>query len=141
MIVSEVIRYGGDILKFAGDAIFAEWPVVDASSVSTSKFKSLGTHQPCSLEQCTATAALCAASIVKLCSDYPVVVSSGGSRETGVSKTVGTLNVHCGLGGGCVAAVHVGDDTYRRELLLVGDPIDQVRVVTKWVVQYRTFDI
>jgi class 3 adenylate cyclase len=27
MIVSEVIQYGGDILKFAGDAFFAEWKV------------------------------------------------------------------------------------------------------------------
>ena len=83
------------------------------------------------LEQCAATAALCATSIVKLCSDYPVVVSSGGvTREVGMSNTVGTLNVHCGVGIGRVAAVHVGDDTNRRELLLVGDPIEQVRVGT-----------
>jgi hypothetical protein len=39
--------------------------------------------------------------------------------------------VHCGVGVGCVAAIHVGDDTYRRELLLVGDPIEQVRFDTK----------
>lgn len=132
MIVSEVIRYGGDVLKFAGDAIFAEWPVVDTSTIH-SNYKSLGSNEASSLEQCAAAAALCATNIVKLCNDYPVIVSSGLTREAGISTTVGTLNVHCGVGVGCVAAVHVGDDTYRRELLLVGDPIDQVRVDTKQV--------
>jgi class 3 adenylate cyclase len=130
MIVSEVIRYGGDVLKFAGDAIFAEWPVIDTSSIP-SNCKSLGSYESISLEQCAATAALCATSIVKLCNDYPVIVSSGVTREAGISNIVGTLNVHCGVGVGCVAAIHVGDDTYRRELLLVGDPIEQVRFDTK----------
>lgn len=35
MIVSEVISHGGDILKFAGDAFFAEWRVVEDDGNST----------------------------------------------------------------------------------------------------------
>ncbi len=69
------------------------------------------------LEQCTAVAALCAASIAECCRDFPIY-------ETG--RTVGLLNLHCALGAGDVAAVHVGDNRLRREFLLVGDPIDQV---------------
>jgi hypothetical protein len=69
------------------------------------------------LENCAAVAALCAASIAECCRDFPIY-------ETG--RTVGLLNLHCALGVGDVAAVHVGDDRLKREFLLVGDPIDQV---------------
>ena len=35
------------------------------------------------------------------------------------------LNVHCGLGVGSMAGIHIGDSIYRREYVYLGDPIRQ----------------
>lgn len=128
-----MINYGGDILKYAGDAIFAEWQVCDGSDAKEKSRSQYRREKVCgarnlltSLQGCVSVAAQCGAKIVATCSHYPVfaqVTSPGADLKQGAQ--VGTLNVHCGLGAGEVAAVHVGDDS-RRELLLIGDPIDQV---------------
>eukprot|EP00985_Skeletonema_marinoi_P015851 scaffold8303_cov125-Skeletonema_marinoi.AAC.1 len=203
-VINQVGSYGGDILKFAGDAIFCEWRVSSHESVQT-------------LEQCVLQAATCAADIVALCSDFNLVGDSGISRQRAslVSSTLrssthswsddlraslqkadiddapqspsqrrpsleegrrmslddrrrpsehgqnrerrpsdhghneqrrpsfkrrvsieapfnnrpaveSTLNVKCGIGVGHMAGVHVGDNTSRREFVMLGDPIDQV---------------
>jgi len=108
MIIEKVMVHGGDVLKFAGDSIFAEWAINE--------------HGLVTIEECTAVAALCAASIAECCRDFPIF---------GGEKTAGFLNVHCSLGVGDVAAVHIGDDRLRREFLLLGDPIDQISVLEK----------
>ena len=148
LIVSEVILYGGDILKFAGDAFFAEWRVsedsdtnsenektsnplsdLNASLVSINEFNFDGTDlQP--VTRCVMMAAKCASSIVKKFSDYHVTSGDGHIN----SKAM--LNVHCGVGVGPVVGLHVRDckdgededaEELRREFLLLGSPIDQVR--------------
>ncbi|GKY95555.1 hypothetical protein MPSEU_000517100 [Mayamaea pseudoterrestris] len=146
MIVTEVISHGGDILRIAGDALFCEWKVIDDDEYSKAS-KSSGSNPlmelnvslasindmawdddddipktaPCVLNACQA-----AASIVAKYSDY--VVSSG-------STTDAMLNVHCGIGVGTLAGLHVGDHKedadeegveLRREFLLLGSAIDQV---------------
>lgn len=59
-IVNEIKSHGGDILKFAGDALFAEWKV--------------SRHTPyTNLDYCVSIAATCAAAIVASCSDYAVL--------------------------------------------------------------------
>lgn len=194
LIVDEVITYGGDILKFAGDAIFAEW------KVSTQK-------PDRTIEYCVMQAAECAASIVANCSDYPVHSKPIGKsrasfrvenarhsfrgprssfraslrsstqsqssdrnlrgsvqsadeclrRRSGSMESIedhelnrrrstdagrpfrkssaglgsrpvklATLNVKCSIGVGHVVGIHVGDDVYRREYLILGDPIEQI---------------
>lgn len=182
LIVNEVTHHGGDILKFAGDAIFAEWKASSSEPVQN-------------IEYCVLQAAKCASSIVANCSDYPVhskpvgqsrasirlentrqsfrssIQSSGhdsnrnlrGSIQSAIEydrkesisadgyhdvnlcrrgstgqthrRSIGnaprpvklaTLNVKCGIGKGRVVGVHVGDDSSRREYLILGDPIDQV---------------
>ena len=131
-VINQVGSYGGDILKFAGDAIFCEWRVSSRESFQT-------------LEQCVLQAATCAADIVSLCSDYTpapsrrmskrrssTLSSSFRSLITHASVTSDSsrreiaLNVKCGLGVGHMAGVHVGDNMSRREFLMLGDPIDQV---------------
>jgi len=98
-IVSEILKHEGDILKFAGDALFAEWRA----------------NGECPLEKCTATAAYCGSQIVAKCSDFKV---------PGCSVT---LNVHCGLGVGSLVGLHVDDDKCtRRQFLVLGEVIDQV---------------
>jgi class 3 adenylate cyclase len=75
------------------------------------------------LEDCVHAAAVCGSMIVNKCADYPIFANSVSG---GKGPLVATLNVHCGLGVGAMAGIHVGNDSSRREYLIVGDPIDQV---------------
>lgn len=145
MIASEVILYGGDILKFAGDAFFAEWRVLDdaenqstcmknplsdlnASLVSIGERAFDNSDMP-PLANCVLLAAKCGASIVKKFSDYRVTTASNGG-----TSSEAMLNLHCGIGAGDLVGLHVGDYRadveesveLRREFLLLGEPIDQV---------------
>jgi class 3 adenylate cyclase len=143
MIVSEVILYGGDILKFAGDAFFAEWKVVEddeteegyrdnplahlnASLASINEFNWDDDDDIPKLSSCVLSAAKCGAAIVRKFSDYQVTC-------LGAEKTM--LNVHCGIGVGDLVGLHIGDFKedqeeegveLRREFLILGEPIDQV---------------
>jgi class 3 adenylate cyclase len=128
MIINQVTSHGGDVLKFAGDGLFAEWQATSEESPSID-----GPHltQPQKIEatlaECVAAAATCGAKIVNKCSDYPVFMNGESGRNVrGAGEQVASLNVHCGLGAGEVIGVHVGDNKNRREYLILGDPIDQV---------------
>lgn len=120
MIINEVTTHGGDVLKFAGDGVFVEWK---ASSLGSAP--GLMRSRQLSLTECVRAAAVCAATIVAKCSDFPIhahnPLGSGGQ-----GSQVATLNVHCGLGVGQIVGVHVGDCVSRREYVILGDPIDQV---------------
>jgi class 3 adenylate cyclase len=148
LIVSEVILYGGDILKFAGDAFFAEWRIAEGADTNSDNEK---TSNPLSelnaslvsinelnfddfdmlpITRCVMMAAKCATSIVTKFSDYHVTAVDGHVTNEAM------LNVHCGVGVGQVVGLHVRDckdgededaEEMRREFLLLGDPIDQVR--------------
>lgn len=85
LIVSEIKAYGGDILKFSGDALMVEW---------TKEMLPPG-QQHLSV---TLLAALCASSLVDKYSDYPV------ERE---GEHISTLNLHCAVGFGNVVGAHV----------------------------------
>ncbi|KAL3918405.1 MAG: hypothetical protein SGILL_004251, partial [Bacillariaceae sp.] len=154
MIVGEVNANGGDVLKFAGDALFAEWRVpktnttLDRSASSgsnsnalkgfNSSLSSMNTDDEVSTAPDLATAVLrasrCAAAIVQKYSDHDVTVPS---RH--VSGSLGLLNVHCGIGAGILTGIHTSDYQVdeglgeeenavesRREYLFLGDAIDQV---------------
>eukprot|EP00986_Skeletonema_menzelii_P013899 scaffold8602_cov144-Skeletonema_menzelii.AAC.7 len=72
-VINQVTSYGGDILKFAGDAIFCEWTV--------------SSHEPFqTLEQCVLQAATCAAEIVALCSDFNIFEDSGPFRQKSMRR-------------------------------------------------------
>ena len=154
MIVSEVLKYGGDVLKFAGDAFFAEWKVPRGQEAEAKSKKSalsqlnaslasmMNPHDSFSdgedywddddaipaLSMCVARASKCAMSIVEKYSDYQVTSMSGNATDA-------MLNVHCGVGVGHLIGLHVGDYKedqeedgmeLRREFLILGEPIDQV---------------
>jgi class 3 adenylate cyclase len=110
LIVDKVFQFGGDIQKFAGDALFAEWR---ASSKQ-------------SLQQCVESATICAVTMVRDCADFPVM-AFGGSVTTSKDQgsPVSTLNVHAGLSVGRMGGIHVGDSTHRREYVYFGEPISQ----------------
>ena len=119
--MDEVISHGGDIINFAGDAIFIEWRVGEEyDALKIFRRKKTG-HMK--LEDCVYAAAVCGAMVVKKCADHPVYskTTSGGQGEP-----VAALNVHCGLGVGKMSGVHVGNDNSRRVYLVIGETIDQV---------------
>ena len=153
-IIREIDRHGGDILKFAGDAMFVEWRVpkdkddvdnwADSSNNSNilkdlnSSLASMNTDEELSAVSGLAVAVLkasrCAAEIVRKYSDHDVTVP--GRR---VSGPLGVLNVHCGIGAGIMTGIHTSDYQEedglveednavesRREYLFLGNAIDQV---------------
>jgi class 3 adenylate cyclase len=130
MIVTEVISHGGDILKFAGDAFFAEWRVTDENGSQKNPGESnalkllnasLSSSQDLSgpalqngpmVCSCVWQASKCAESIVRKFSDYRVVVP-GDSTFQSDDGAGPMLNVHCGIGSGHLVGLHVGD--YRED--------------------------
>lgn len=152
MIVTEVIKHGGDILKFAGDAFFAEWKLSD-ESVNTGKSNPLATlnaslsslvlenkseNGEYTLSSAVLAASKCAAVLVEKFSDYEISVTHSqllSGDNDGINEA--KLNLHCGVGCGKMVGLHVGDYKegqeedgveLRREFLILGDPIDQVSV-------------
>lgn len=121
MIVNAITDDFGDILKFAGDAVFAEWRVPLPLSHLDDPDKT--EHFGKQIQKAVVDACQCAAKIVETCSDFPVFKNVGVTNE---GEQVASLNVHCGVGVGKLAGVHVGDEKRRREYLILGDPIDQV---------------
>ena len=93
------------MLKFAGDALFAEWQETDELA----------------LVQCAQVAITCGKEVVSQCSDYRVRDDNNNG-----AAILATLNVHCSLGVGELVGVHVGDHDVKREYIVLGDPIDQV---------------
>lgn len=154
MILSEVIHHGGDILKFAGDAFFAEWKVPKSEEEDDIDSKASQNLNPLAslnaslaslnemiiddddddvpaLATCVLAAAKCATAIVDKFSDYQV--SQPGAPEA-------MLNVHCGIGVGNLVGLHVSDykegheeaaEETRREFLVLGEAIDQVSDCSK----------
>lgn len=117
LIVNECEEYRGDVLKFAGDAIFVEWTYTNNSRDCNNTDST--TYPIKSLEEALVYAASCGASIIKKFSDHKAL-------HPKTLELITYLNVHCGLGVGKIANVHVGTE-YRRELIVLGNPIDQVR--------------
>lgn len=132
MIVQEVILYGGDILKFAGDAFFAEWRQSNSGTIAPKSGKG-------KLSVLVWQAASCAASIVEKFSDFHVSVDSTFTGNNLGPDEEATLDVHCGIGAGRMVGVHVSDfqedvegndentvGEIRREFIALGDAINQV---------------
>jgi len=96
LIGKSIFEFGGDIQKYAGDAVFAEWRTTSLRSAA----------------DCARLGAICACKLSDELSDYPITVQSGS--ETLRVK----MNHHCGVGFGSTVGIHIGDDTHCREYLL-----------------------
>ena len=99
-LIGLIIDFGGDVIKFAGDAILCTW----SSRVSGE-----------SLQLCTQRAAACA-----------VEQLSGAKKlhmwDTGEGVK---LALHIGMGAGRVIGLDLGNP-YRREYVVAGDPLRQL---------------
>jgi class 3 adenylate cyclase len=126
LMLDVVDKHDGDVVKFAGDALFIIWPANSTNDLASCVQKALN----CSLE------------ITSVCDSYKINFDDSGytspsssSPKDGSSirrKPSGEnsandmfLNVHVGLSVGTMAAVDVGC-AGRWEMLLIGQPLIDV---------------
>lgn len=128
LMLDVVDKHDGDVVKFAGDALFIIWPANSTTDLASCVQKALN----CSLE------------ITCVCDSYKINLSESGyaspsssspkdgggiRRKVTAENSVNDmfLNVHVGLSVGTMAAVDVGC-AGRWEMLLIGQPLNDVAV-------------
>lgn len=118
-IVDIIHQYGGDIQKFAGDAVFALWSPRSKGDDGDGK-------GPANDEEAALAAAMCAVKLVDLCSDFTVDIPALDPASTSTATTL--LNIYAAVGFGDIVTTHVGGhgSTARMEYVLLGDTIRQV---------------
>jgi predicted ATPase/class 3 adenylate cyclase len=99
-LIDLITTHGGDVIKFAGDALTAIWPVAADTHLTV---LSLATQQ----------AAACALAIQTALQDYQ---TTEGHK----------LAVRMGLGAGNIAMMHLGGVYGRWEFVITGPPLSQV---------------
>ena len=102
-MIAVIVRYGGDVLKFAGDAMLVMFPASPTGEPGASV----------DLVAATRRAALCALALQKECGAYPAT-----DRVT--------LKLHIGVGAGPLNLFLVGGAYRRWECVAAGQPINQV---------------
>ena len=112
-LIDIIHDYGGDVVKFAGDAVIAVWPIVadDIAAGGT------GAAVPISRAdqwQWTMRAAECAISVRERLSNYKVEDAS--------------LYLKLAVSTGSITAVHVGGVFSRWEFLLAGNPLVELGI-------------
>ncbi|WP_299489386.1 adenylate/guanylate cyclase domain-containing protein [Acaryochloris sp. IP29b_bin.137] len=99
-IVDLILKYGGDVLKFAGDALLAVWPVQESEQI---------------LQNQTLKACQCA-----------LVIQEFSNSYTATSDV--SLALRIGIGAGDVAIAHIGGVYKRWEHAITGAPLGQIRL-------------
>lgn len=110
-LIDIVHEYGGDVVKFAGDAVIAVWPIVSDPDPDT------GIPAPISRAdqwQWTMRAAECALAIRERLSNYRVDDSN--------------LYLKLAISSGSIRAAHVGGVFSRWEFLLTGNPLVELGI-------------
>jgi class 3 adenylate cyclase len=107
-VIDIVHRHGGEVTKFAGDALLALWPV-------SSKIARLSPAARESLSEMALRATQCGLEIQRSLEDYKTL---DGTR----------LALQVGVGAGDVYSVHLGGVFGRWEFLLSGTPLAQMTV-------------
>ena len=102
-LISHITGYGGDVVKFAGDALIALWPATNEAGQSDDAL----------LPVVTQCAAQCSLVIQSQLNDYEV---AGGVR----------LSLKLALGAGDVLTMHLGGGQGHWEFLVTGQPLLQV---------------
>ena len=135
-------KFGGNVSKFAGDALYIIWPATQSES----------------LEFCVQMAFLCSVEITDVCNNYAVSLkehcslkehseknSSPSSTSTPSPTSNGYdnnqtiyMNVHSGIAVGVMAAVDVGCNG-RWEMLFLGQPLTDVATAGNppYFIKYR----
>jgi class 3 adenylate cyclase len=105
--------YGGDVVKFAGDAVIAVWPIV-ADDVAAGGTGTQGPVSRVDQWQWTMRAAECAVTVRERLSNYKVDTAS--------------LYLKLAVSTGHISAAHVGGVFNRWEFLLTGNPLIELGI-------------
>eukprot|EP00039_Didymoeca_costata_P023143 m.6119 g.6119 ORF g.6119 m.6119 type:complete len:1303 (-) comp3487_c0_seq1:443-4351(-) len=109
-LVDIVITHGGDIIKFAGDAVTAVW-FLDGDRIKD-------------MTMACKMAGLCSNALHKKLHNFPAV-SEELARQCGGDSGL-FLSLHCGIGCGQLTCIHVGGVFKRWEYVLAGPPLTQM---------------
>jgi len=101
-LIALITALGGDVVKFAGDALLALWPAGDEDLASA-------THR----------AAQCALALQATLHDTHIVENV-------------RISIRIGLSAGEVVATHIGGVYGRWEVLLAGEPLSQMSAAERW---------
>ncbi len=111
-ILSTVYMYGGDVVKFAGDALFIVWPAEVQNPTSRKHMQSV--------KKAVACAVSCGLEVNAACTDHPIPLPHSEPNIT-------YLNVHSGVSVGTMAGMDVGAHD-RWEYLLFGSCLKDVAI-------------
>ena len=117
-LISVIHAHGGDVVKFAGDALVALWLTIEEPPLKNSLTYSLPTVEDERLTIVTHRAAQCGLAIQATLKDYPVYDHM-------------TLSLHVSIGAGKIVLLHLGGVFGRWELLVTGNPLVQVGLADK----------
>ncbi|TPX51263.1 hypothetical protein SeLEV6574_g00388 [Synchytrium endobioticum] len=115
-IIKIVLTNGGDIVKFAGDAVIFYWRMELQTSEETSKSPELDRRKG----ELIYKAALCCSMLLENLGSYNVSIPDCDTKK---------LMIHLGIGGGAVYDVCVGGPPGRWEHFIAGDAVTQLATV------------
>lgn len=110
LLMRESTSQGGDIFKFAGDAILVVWPRSNEA-----------------LARVTRRAVQCAIQIREQLTGYKILDPDrrGATDSDGKSREEMVLNVKLGIGVGKISILHIGGYFGRMEYVATGEPLSQ----------------
>jgi class 3 adenylate cyclase/tetratricopeptide (TPR) repeat protein len=112
-LIDIIHEYGGDVVKFAGDAVIAVWPIT-ADDVAAGGTGTALTISRADQWQWTMRAAECAVTVRERLSNYKVDTAS--------------LYLKLAVSTGQISAAHVGGVFNRWEFLLTGNPLIELGI-------------
>lgn len=128
-LVDIVVAHGGDIIKFAGDAVTVVWFVTDSE----------GSAKALCPDMATACRRACECSLElhgKL-HEWEAVSKQDAQQYGGGDKAL-TLSLHCGVGCGELTCIHVGGVFRRWEYVIAGPAISQIAIAEPLAVSGET---
>ncbi len=112
-LIDIIHQYGGDVVKFAGDAVIAVWPIV-SDGIAEEGSEAANTISRADHWQWTMRAAECAIHIRERLSNYQVEDAN--------------LYLKLGISSGSITAAHVGGVFSRWEFMLAGNPLVELGI-------------
>eukprot|EP01126_Amoeba_proteus_P038719 TRINITY_DN404_c0_g2_i2.p1 TRINITY_DN404_c0_g2~~TRINITY_DN404_c0_g2_i2.p1 ORF type:complete len:225 (-),score=51.67 TRINITY_DN404_c0_g2_i2:48-641(-) len=97
-LIGIIHLYGGDVIKFAGDAVFAVWADEEVASNKQTRLANLACQSALAMQ----------------------------SQLHNFCVEGCTLRLHIGIGSGRLGFVHVGGVNEKMEFLITGEPLEQV---------------
>jgi class 3 adenylate cyclase len=102
-LIDLIVSHGGDVVKFAGDALVAIWPVGQAGILSNAVLR----------------ASQCGLAVQRALNDYPVTSDV-------------RLSMRVGVGAGDIVAAQLGGVYGRWEIVIAGQPIAQMSIAQQY---------